>query len=126
MKNKIRSFFTFVALLAFAFTKTQAKGFTDNFGNYMPSGVTINAAVIAGLNDSSTTAVTDLGTVASDKYTTRDAKMNASLRSWLKAGFPGMATLQAPDPIPEPSTYAAILGVASLGFVMIRRRRQQP
>jgi hypothetical protein len=27
--------------------------------------------------------------------------------------------------IPEPSTYAAILGVATLGFVMIRRRKQQ-
>jgi len=27
-------------------------------------------------------------------------------------------------PIPEPSTYAAILGLASLGFVMIRRRQK--
>jgi hypothetical protein len=27
--------------------------------------------------------------------------------------------------IPEPSTYAAILGAATLGFVMIRRRKQQ-
>lgn len=27
-------------------------------------------------------------------------------------------------PVPEPSTYAAILGLAALGFVMIRRRQQ--
>ena len=30
-----------------------------------------------------------------------------------------------PVPIPEPSTYAAILGLTSLGFVIIRRRRRR-
>jgi len=33
----------------------------------------------------------------------------------------GMLTFTA---IPEPSTYAIILGVAALGFVMLRRRQQ--
>jgi len=32
-------------------------------------------------------------------------------------------TFTAATPIPEPSTYAAILGAAALGFVMLRRRR---
>lgn len=40
---------------------------------------------------------------------------------------PGSLTTVAvlPVPIPEPSTYAAIFGLASIGFAIIRRRHRR-
>jgi hypothetical protein len=120
VKNRIRCIFTIVAVLAFAFTKAHGEGFASNIGN-RSSEVTINASIIAGLNDPDTIVASSFGIQTLDRSSNQSTKVNESLRSLLKAGFPGVAITF----IPEPSVYATILGVASLGFVMIRRRRQQ-
>ena len=89
---------------------TQALGFGNNF-NYFASGPVVgNTSATSSLNlfelqptVSGTAAGVDLGT-----FTLSSSGL----------------TFTAASAIPEPSTYAMILGAAALGFVMMRRRQQ--
>lgn len=58
-------------------------------------------------------------------FTATDTAM--AIQFWSDDGLPLINGFQLRDmsgaPIPEPSTYAALAGVAALGFVLLRRRR---
>jgi hypothetical protein len=58
-----------------------------------------------------------------DLYQSQPGTGNGVDLGYFKLGGDGSLTFNV-TPIPEPSTYAAILGLASLGFVMIRRRQK--
>jgi len=88
-------------------------------------GSTVNASLITGISSlansmsllGSTLLVADNAGKISE-YSTSGATLNAGLVTGLYEPV-GVAFLA----IPEPSTYAAILGAAALGFAVMRRRR---
>jgi hypothetical protein len=62
------------------------------------------------------------GTGVADLYKMIGGSGNGTLLGTFSLDSAGI--LSFTTPIPEPSTYAMILGVAALGFVMLRRRQQ--
>lgn len=113
---------------------------TAGFADYTPAGLldanfkfaaSVSAPVTINwyLNGSSTSfASTALSGASMTAYSLDlPAEFYGLSAAQLVAEFSGTATIdnvQINGAIPEPSTYAAILGLATLGFVALRRRKQ--
>jgi hypothetical protein len=90
-------------------------------GNGFPASPTIDSSTNLSLS-SGEYSVVDLFTYISGSTTTSGVYLGS-----LELGSNGSLdfTNFVPTAIPEPSVYAAILGIATLCFVAIRRRKQQ-
>jgi uncharacterized protein YjiK len=97
---------------------------SGTIGEYTTSGATVNASLISGLSTPAGIAVsgsdifvTNEGTGTIGEYTTSGALVNASLVSGLSNPY-GIAV----EAVPEPSTWAMLLG--GLGLLAFGRRRK--
>lgn len=93
------------------------------------TGATLNSAFITGFAGARGIAVSGSNLFVVDNSNHRVGEFNADTGATINASFITFSNLQYPSGIavegaavPEPSTYAAMMGLASVGFVMIRRR----
>jgi glutamine cyclotransferase len=92
------------------------------------TGETINASLITGLDNPRSVAVLGNMLYVPDYYTGTVGEYNATTGEAINTsfitglGYGGVQSIIAVSAVPEPSTYAAIMGLASVGFVMFRRR----
>jgi len=97
-----------------------AGGYTDN----ITTGGTLNFGPFFGYFNANIENTT-LGTSNRlDLYKLAPGSGTGTLLGFFTLGNDSSLTFTVPAAIPEPSTYAAILGVATLGFAAIRRRKQ--
>jgi hypothetical protein len=56
---------------------------------------------------------------------TGSAYLNSSVSEGSSASYLGHYLLREPNAVPEPSTFAALAGVSTLGLIFVRRRRKR-
>jgi hypothetical protein len=118
-----------VAQLTPTFSNIQSLQFsTDGGATFTNAGVDLGSTVTrtpTGTTIFGPTSVTTTGDLGSITYWQFNVGFTLTPGKDA-AALSGYAELTPQSAIPEPSTYAAIVGTIALGFAVIRRKRQQP
>jgi hypothetical protein len=99
-------------------------------GQYTTLGITVNASLITGLYDRGTYMTVPIAVADSNLFVANNDKIavynldGSLINASLISGLSTVCDFEiAGSPVPESSTYALILGLTSLGYGIVRRRR---